>query len=132
MVIFDGAIVIAADVSQLGSAFGAHERPALKEFVLNIDIAAGEAMDRRLQFDIERVAVGADIDEAQMRRMAEFAFALPVDQSGRFQQFGIGQALQPFKRPESILTERLQQRIAVIARMLPFMSRKQDEIGPQP
>ena len=53
MVIFDRAVVIAADMSQLSRAFGAHERATVKKFVLNIDIATGKTMDGWLHPDIE-------------------------------------------------------------------------------
>ena len=127
-IILDRPVVVAANMPQMRMAFGTNQRTAMHEFILHIDTTAGKTMQGSLQLDIDRLAIRAYINKTQVSRAAISTFALPVEHRQRFNYFVIGEIAQPLERIGSVLTQRLQQGIAIKTRILPLMMRLKNEI----
>src|SRR3569623_856042 len=75
---FERTVVVSADVPELGAAFWTGALAAIDEGRFRRDQAAGKAVQRRMLVNLDASAVGAYINEAQVRAAAEITFTLAV------------------------------------------------------
>ena len=102
-------------MAQAAQTVGTEQQAVLEEMLLGADVAAGEAVQRRLTGDVQGLTLGADVDIVEPAGAAVGAQAQAVEQHAFFQPALLRHQLQPGEVADRLpVAQGLQQRVAVV------------------